>query len=191
MTTRRGEFYEWGNESWGDNYTTAPREEPMSARSGRMDGEQEREARRQAWLGVTQDGLTRQERESVADILRPLVEATVEDVRPDEVPFPRSVLIPDPRFDALRLILDPEDYATPPSWEDTSRLIDASLGAIVRAAAACGYMTTRKVLEALLDWYDEQHGGVPQQSPEEAAARALVAAWRDEKAHSATGGMQP
>lgn len=118
------------------------------------------------------------EHQTVEDILRPLVASTVEcrDCHGwiGKV-YTHNVLcqkgrIPDPRFEALRLpVLHNEG-------------IDASLGAIIESARACGHMVYQAVLKALLDEF-----GVEPGTPLNAvAARALVRYTRGEKAASAT-----
>ena len=214
----------------------------MSERSGRMDGQQEREAGLRAsahdQVGIaTADveyargnkmHVIESNIEVISSILRPLAELTV--------PCPEcqgtgerwvigqgtvrnhdkrnltvagcSPTLPDPRFAALRRPsyvregLSTEGERKQGNYEWWPGGIDASLGAIVRAAAACGFhvghmgptyddpqrwavafwtVTPHKTLD--VHTYKEGEGA----TPEEAATLALVAALGDEKPHTATG----
>lgn len=138
--------------------------------------------------------------ETVADILRPLVERTVEydtatsftDQRGDLHPI-GTLRALDHRFDALRR-QGRGEYGIFPA-ERPELGIDASLGAIVRAAAACGFLQARwlppseienavgfgkdqwQVQLTRNDWGESRFGfGL---TVEEAAARALLAAVGD------------
>ena len=136
---------------------------------------------------------------SIEEILRPLAEAMIDEERRDEEPFPRMVRTLDPRFEAMRAGRYQEaGGGSIPGWR-----IDASLEAIVRAAAACGLsvhlfhparwpqgVAAQEWTARLSNWkYEEDVSpsvlaeGAP---PEEAAARALVAAWNDEKRRAIT-----
>lgn len=139
------------------------------------------------------------EQQSVESILRPLAEATVPCWGECESWDPPLVTShdthPDPRFEALRRV------GPWPEYPIGKMAIDASLGAIVRAAAACGWQVTLlRPTEAnptgewvvdvrpLLGLDEDPYEAVKRVSdlgygvtPEEAAARALVTAWGDEK----------
>ena len=138
------------------------------------------------------------ERKSVEDILRPLAEATVDEERRDESPFPRMVRVPDPRFEALRLRrlqgFTGEANRTLGTWTGE---IDASLDAIVLAAAECGLVCElsqqgkrwsatvwRRARPLLSDPTGRTSCGGA--TPGEALAKALVTAVGDERLHSAT-----
>lgn len=192
----------------------------MSERCGRMDGQKERQAGlivQESILDVQASVVdiyvplmeaTPTAQESVQDILRPLVEATVEVKTPAEghflggqtVAFVLGKYVLDPRFDALRPPVVTSYYVSGPGIREVlvngrSWTLDASLGAIVRAAAACGWkvgigphaggwqviISDRATQFPFLGYPTVVEFGV---TPEEAAARALVTAWRDEKAAS-------
>ena len=120
---------------------------------------------------------------SIEEILRPLAEAMIDEERRDEEPFPRMVRTLDPRFEAMRAGRYQEaGGGSIPGWR-----IDASLEAIVRAAAACGF-------GSLTFWYHNDCWHVrlgdmrswDGATPEEALARALAGAWNDEKRRAIT-----
>lgn len=181
-----------------------------------------------AVLAATAEGIDEaimtEYKESVEEVLRPLAETRVE--RVVYLPFdsesgsprtyeesPPGVLksvgiqsIPDPRFAALRRPILMGDWVSGPGVHDVtvngySWTLDASLGAIVRAAAACGFHVAHMGMDhegvgwAVAFWSKVEHTPLDTHlykeglgsTPEEAAARALVAAWRDEKARSAPG----
>ena len=144
------------------------------------------------------------ERESVEEILRPLAEQKIRQwlkVRAVSFsdPLPRIdeplfEEVPDPRFEALRLLRGLAGLQG--FWRGE---IAASLGAIVRAAAACGLnihlfhparwpqgVAAQEWTARLDNWKFEEDvfpvGMAAGATPEETAARALVAAVRDEKA---------
>ena len=135
--------------------------------------------------------------QSVEDILRPLAEWRI----PCTHHLGESCECEDgqldPRFEALRRRMTDAEWVTLtwPDVRDPSRveyvsrqwIIDTSLGAIVRAAAACG-------LGTITFWYHNDCWHVrlgdmcswDAATPEEALARALVAAVGDEKAQFTT-----
>ena len=133
---------------------------------------------------------------SVEELLRPLAEAVVprETAREGDY-FSERWTDPDPRFEALRC-KHPRAYGHPHDGHtccpdcgyesgESEGGIDASLGAILESAKACGYEVYRAVLEALL-----AHHHVSGMAITEVAARALVKAavfYADEKATRLTG----
>ena len=153
------------------------------------------------------------ERVSVEEILRPLAEAVVECPGGGSTPSgagtwhgiglcpcnggvvgqPHS--IPDPRFEALRLpfaVVAQRPQGGPQEpWHVTWGGVDASLEAIVLAAAACEY-SCWLLPEGADKWFAEVHhpaSSAPGSrargaTPGEALARALVGAWNDEKRSS-------
>lgn len=150
---------------------------------------------------------------TVADILRPLAECTVRrtvvvgtlEALPktagallDVLPLEEQEVL-DPRFDVLRRPINPDDWVRGMPGRGTVEVngkaweLDASLGAIVRAVAACGLVLTYLSLDhARLESLTYRKGAfawTPSwvgdgDTPEEATARALVVAWRDEKVAS-------
>ena len=138
------------------------------------------------------------EQQPIVDLLRPLAErrapcheipenplANPEDLCPAcGMPYdvPSTGTRPDARFKALRRPVALHDVnETAYERRDLERgwFIDTSLGATVRAAAACG-LTVRLAQKAQDQW-EAVVDGVPRamrsgDSPEEAVARALAAA---------------
>ena len=113
-------------------------------------------------------------------------------------------VVPDRRFEVLRR---PNSHWRVQGQQNTFYAwlggIDASLGAIVRAAAACGLsvhlfhparwpqgVAAQEWTARLSNWkYEEDVSPsvlAEGATPEEAAARALVAAWNDEKRRAIT-----
>ena len=161
------------------------------------------------------------ERASVEDILRPLAErpcpiymsSNLVNERTGEVSTGQHVVgCPggckgtglDPRFEALRRRVTDAEWVmfTWPDVRDPSRVVevrrewflDASLGAIVRAAAACGWESALGLYEGPeKGWYavigeEDSEGYLEGQkrlgaTPEEALARALAAAVGDASLH--------